>query len=385
LAGAARICAADRACGQFPAEDCVAVVEPILRKLAPGAVECFEARLPACDFDVLQCFRPDPARNTVEACNQGCADRAACGQLFVLESEADCRAQCAAALTGAAPQDRDKFTQTAYCAGRATCAEFAECLTGAEARVLCNQACQGQANCLGRIDDIQGCIDDCRLHWNGERMQAFAACHFVGGDCAAVDRCYSVPDNDCAVLCEAFEGCAGGPAGCQAWCDGQRWMDPQWYPAMVACAWGAQACEDRLACLQDTAPANACVAWCTASGCQGGPTVFGECAHDCGRYGVGSYGGVAFRQIEGCLADLGADATCQVLQNQCPLPRLSDAYCPQLCAAVSACDGQAGQACAGECAQRWEAEPFINAASDVMRALGRGEGCPAVLAAWGER
>ena len=133
------------------------------------------------------------------------------------------------------------------------------------------------------------------------------------------------------------------------------------------------------------ASSAACVAWCTASGCQGGPTVFGECAHDCGRFGVRSYGGVAFRQIEGCLSALGADATCEVLQDECPLPRLSDAYCPLLCDAVAACDQAAGDACAGECAMRWEAEPFINVASDVLRARSRGEGCEALLQVWGGR
>lgn len=377
----ADLCAANAACPFFDAEACAEQVEPLLRELADGAVDCFTGHLrDHCGEPPYACFQPAPALEN--ACEEHCHVSHLCGLLPAGQTEFACTEACHAAVRGGDPAAVEPYRRQFACAYADSCAELTACQQQATPAVACAEGCGRLAEC--GVEGADACPADCEARFDTARVRGELACVQAAADCTGVQLCRTPPPPGfCGEWCAALEGCDLTDARCPQRCDDADFAGPDAFLARVACVTGTARCDVRAACESgEVAPADACLAWCRhqITCADGEATAFEACAIACGG-DVGGAEGLRFEAARGCLAEAGPAAECAALAA-CVDEAEPATACAAYCTELARCRIDADTpACEAACLAGGEA--LAARASCSLTARRRGEGCGAVAACEG--
>lgn len=330
------MCAANADCGFLTVETCAEDAEPLLRRLADGAIDCFTDHFQnACGEPPYDCFTPAPAPE--RGCEEHCRVSDICGLLPEDELEVDCLEPCQAALASMDPVLINPYLPLFECATLDSCPAVRECQRLARPNVACREVCQTQIEC--RADGNDECLDECLEGFNTDRSRAERACSFATEGCDNVNLCVTPGPPNCALYCDPLDECGEAVARCPLDCDNAHFADPSGFLPAIACLNGSDRCSDRRRCLDGELERGlACHAYCAATVACNPQALesMEDCVVRCARDGIAGEQGLTFEAATACLVEEGPDGDCDTLRA-CLNEADPDDACPAYCAELDRC------------------------------------------------
>lgn len=377
------LCAANAECGFMSVDTCQQVIEPVLRRLAEGAVDCFTDHFSQqCGEPPYGCFVPAPAPEG--GCEEHCLVSDLCGSLDN-QTEFECLERCQAALASGDPLAIDPYLPLFECAFGPDCATIIQCQDDSEPATACAESCHAQIDCNG--PRIRSCLDDCFGRFGTDREEAERNCVSVANGCDNINLCSVPPPPDCAAYCEPLAACGLSDERCGVDCDNAHFAAPETHLPRTSCVNSTERCAGRATCLEgNLAQGDLCMAWCKVRvDCVEDPDQTAEeCVLECARGEVGGQRGLVLASSEACLLANGPQAECGVLRD-CLFDSEFHSFCPRYCAELGRCrlDNDAA-ACEATCRANEQVAALFAEQACVLNARRRGESCEAVAECTGE-